>query len=153
MIKNGFIKRFFGLTVAIPSVIFLSFVLALIGFMVRIKIGAPVLFLQVRPGSHGKPFTIYKFRTMADERDENDDVLQDADRLTPLGRFLRKTSMDELPEFFNVVKGDISSWLMSFTNEIFGIIYSRASPTPRGKAWDYRLGTGERTQCDKLIRK
>jgi sugar transferase EpsL len=106
--NNRCIKRFFDLAVAVPSVIILSPVLVLIGFMVRIKIGSPVLFRQVRPGKDGKPFTIYKFRTMTDERDEAGKLRPDGKRLTGLGRFLRKTSMDELPELFNVIKGDTS---------------------------------------------
>jgi len=75
---------------------------------VYLFIGSPVLFRQVRPGLHGKPFVIYKFRTMRLTRDDNGFVLPDADRLTPFGRFLRAGSLDELPEFFNVVKGDMS---------------------------------------------
>ena len=78
----------------------------IIALLVRFKIGSPVLFRQVRPGLHGKPFTLYKFRTMTDERDENGNLLPDGERLTRLGRFLRKTSMDELPELFNVIKGE-----------------------------------------------
>jgi sugar transferase EpsL len=101
-------KRLFDLAVAVPSVIILSLVLVLIGILVRLKIGSPVLFRQVRPGKDGKPFIIYKFRTMTDERDENGKFLPDGERLTRLGRFLRKTSMDELPELFNVIKGDMS---------------------------------------------
>jgi sugar transferase EpsL len=102
------IKRLFDLVVAVPSVIVLSPVFVLIGFFVRMKIGSPILFKQVRPGLHGKPFTIYKFRTMTDERDRDGNLLPDGARLTRLGRFLRRTSMDELPELFNVIKGDMS---------------------------------------------
>lgn len=105
---KNFVKRFFDLAIAIPSVIIFSPVLVLIGFMVCIKIGSPVLFRQVRPGKDGTPFTIYKFRTMTDERDEAGKLRPDGKRLTGFGRFLRKTSMDELPELFNVIKGDMS---------------------------------------------
>ena len=108
MIDNKFVKRLFDMAIAVLSVIFLSSVLALIGFMVRIKIGAPILFLQVRPSLHGKPFIIYKFRTMTDVWDEKGKLLPDGARLTRLGRFLRKINIDELPELFNVVKGDMS---------------------------------------------
>ena len=101
-------KHFFDLVMAVPSVIILSSVFILIGFFVRMKIGSPVLFKQVRPGLHGRPFVIYKFRTMTDGRDEDGVLLPDGERLTRLGRFLRKTSMDELPELFNVIKGDMS---------------------------------------------
>ena len=102
------VKRLFDLKVAVPSAIILSPILVLIGFLVRIKIGSPVLFRQVRPGKDGKPFTIYKFRTMTDELDKDGNLLPDGKRLTGLGRFLRKTSMDELPELYNVIKGDMS---------------------------------------------
>lgn len=102
------VKRFFDLAIAIPSAIILLPILVLIGFLVRVKIGSPVLFRQVRPGKYGKPFTIYKFRTMTDERDKAGKLRPDGKRLTRLGRFLRKTSMDELPELFNVIKGDMS---------------------------------------------
>ncbi len=105
---NSGIKRLFDLAIAVPSMILLTPIFVLIGFFVRIRIGSPVLFRQVRPGLHGRPFTIYKFRTMTDERDEDGNLLPDGERLTRLGRFLRKTSMDELPEFFNVIKGDMS---------------------------------------------
>ncbi len=101
-------KRLFDLVIAGPSVIFLSSLLIFIGILVRMKIGSPVLFKQVRPGLHGRPFTIYKFRTMTDERDRNGNLLPDGERLTRFGQFLRKTSMDELPEFLNVLKGDMS---------------------------------------------
>jgi lipopolysaccharide/colanic/teichoic acid biosynthesis glycosyltransferase len=88
------VKRLFDLTIAISSVIILSPLLIFIGFLVRMRIGAPVLFRQARPGLHGNPFTIYKFRTMTDERDKDGNLLPDGERLTRLGRFLRKTSMD-----------------------------------------------------------
>ena len=81
----------------------------LIGILVRMKIGSPVLFKQVRPGLHGRPFTIYKFRTMTDERDKDGNLLPDGERLTRLGKFLRKASIDELPELFNVIKGEMST--------------------------------------------
>ena len=102
------VKRLFDLAIAVPSVIILSPVFILIGFLVQMRIGSPVLFRQVRPGLHCRPFTIYKFRTMTYERNKDGDLLPDVDRLNCFGRFLRKTSMDELPELFNVVKGDMS---------------------------------------------
>ena len=88
------IKRLFDLTAAIPSVILLTPIFVLIGFFIRIRIGSPVLFKQIRPGFHGKPFIIYKFRTMTDDLDGNGNLLPDGERLTRLGRFLRMTSMD-----------------------------------------------------------
>jgi sugar transferase EpsL len=105
---TNWVKRFFDLALSISAFFLLSFFLLIIAVLVRLKIGSPVLFRQVRPGLRGQPFTIYKFRTMTDERDENGNLLPDEERLTPLGRFLRKTSMDELPEFFNVIKGNMS---------------------------------------------
>jgi len=91
--NNGFLKRFFDLMIAVPSVIVLSPLLGLIGFMVRMRIGSPVLFCQERPGLYGKPFIIYKFRTIMDVWDEKGKLLPDGERLTRLGRSLRKTSM------------------------------------------------------------
>jgi sugar transferase EpsL len=83
-------------------------VLALVALLVSLKLGSPVLFSQQRPGLHGRPYTIYKFRTMTDERNASGDLLPDAQRLTRLGRFLRNSSLDELPELYNVLKGDMS---------------------------------------------
>lgn len=100
-------KRLFDLALSIPAFFLLSFLMLIIAVLVRMRIGSPVLFRQVRPGLHGRPFTIYKFLTMTDKRDGNGNLLPDLERLTPLGRFLRKTSIDELPEFFNVIKGDM----------------------------------------------
>jgi len=101
-------KRLFDLALSIPAFFLLSFLMLIIAVLVRMRIGSPVLFRQVRPGLYGKPFTIYKFRTMTNEQDENRNLLPDGERLTPLGRFLRKTSIDELPEFFNVIRGNMS---------------------------------------------
>lgn len=101
-------KRWLDLCVAWPLLVLLSPVLLGIALVVRAKLGAPVLFTQKRPGLHGKPFTIYKFRTMRDARDEAGKPLSDAERLTPFGRFLRATSLDELPELWNVARGNMS---------------------------------------------
>lgn len=101
-------KRIFDLALSIPAFFFLSLFMLILAVLVRLKIGSPVLFRQVRPGLRGKPFTIYKFRTMTDERDADGCLLPDSERLTKLGRFLRSTSLDELPELFNVIKGDMS---------------------------------------------
>ena len=110
MLKVGskLVKRFLDIFGACVGLVFLAPVLIIVAMLVRLKIGLLVLFRQVRPGLYGKPFTIYKFRTMTDERDEDGNLLPDGERLTRLGRFLRKTSMDELPELFNVIKGDMS---------------------------------------------
>jgi len=87
--------------------VLLSPVGALVALLVRFKLGAPVLFRQQRPGLHGRPFTLYKFRTMTDARDAEGALLPDAEHLTSFGRFLHSTSLDELPELFNVLKGDL----------------------------------------------
>jgi len=102
------LKRAFDLVVSLLALILLSPLLGLLALLVRLRLGAPVLFRQLRPGLHGQPFTLYKFRTMTDARDAQGALLPDAERLTPLGRFLRSTSLDELPELFNVLKGEMS---------------------------------------------
>lgn len=91
----------------IGLVLFLPILLS-IALLVRIKHGPPVLFRQQRPGLHGRPFTLYKFRTMTDARNADGSLLPEAERLTNFGRFLRRTSLDELPELINVLKGDMS---------------------------------------------
>jgi len=101
-------KRLFDLALSIPAFFLLSFLMLIMAVLVRFKIGSPVIFRQARPGVHGRPFVIYKFRTMTDKRDEDGNLLPDEQRLTSIGLFLRKTSMDELPELFNVIKGDMS---------------------------------------------
>lgn len=90
------------------ALLVLSPVLLGVAYMVRKNLGSPVLFRQVRPGMHGKPFEMIKFRTMLDAVDAQGNVLPDDVRLTPFGRFLRSTSLDELPELWNVLKGDMS---------------------------------------------
>ena len=101
-------KRLFDLALTLPGLVVLSPLLAFIALMVRAKLGSPVLFRQVRPGLGGRPFTIYKFRTMTDARGSDGKLLPDGERLTRFGRFLRSASLDELPELFNVLKGDMS---------------------------------------------
>ena len=101
-------KRIFDLLLTIFGLIFILPVLLITALMLRVIIGAPVLFSQIRPGLQGKPFQIYKFRTMTDKRDADGNLLPDAERMVPFGRFLRSTSLDELPALFNVIKGDMS---------------------------------------------
>jgi len=101
-------KRFFDLLVIIFFLPLLLPVLLLLTFLVRIRLGSPILFRQVRPGIYGRPFRIYKFRTMTDNRDARGELLPDAERLTGFGKFLRSTSLDELPELINVLFGDMS---------------------------------------------
>ena len=90
------------------AIIVFSPILLITGLLVRIKLGSPVLFKQQRPGLHGKIFTLYKFRTMTDARDKNGNLLPDDVRLTKFGKLLRSTSLDELPELINMIKGDMS---------------------------------------------
>lgn len=101
-------KRILDILVAAAGLVVLSPILLLVAILVRIFLGTPILFRQQRPGYKGKPFYIYKFRTMTDARDPDGELLPDADRLTPLGRFLRRLSLDELPEIFNVLRGEMS---------------------------------------------
>ncbi|AMA71675.1 MULTISPECIES: sugar transferase [Aneurinibacillus] len=101
-------KRVFDLVCALVLLVVTLPVMGITALLVRIKLGSPVLFKQKRPGLHGKPFYIYKFRTMTDERDENGELLPDEVRLTGFGRWLRRLSLDELPQLFNVVKGELS---------------------------------------------
>lgn len=101
-------KRIFDISVSGLSLLIFSPFLILIAFLVRIKLGSPVLFRQIRPGLHGEPFTIYKFRTMTDEKDDKGELLPDEERLTSFGQFLRRLSLDELPELINVLKGNMS---------------------------------------------
>ena len=104
--KNG--KRLFDLLLAFPGFLLASPLIGIIALLVRLQLGSPILFQQVRPGLHGNPFTIYKFRTMTDGKDKFGNFLPNNERLIPFGRILRSTSMDELPEIINVIKGEMS---------------------------------------------
>lgn len=101
-------KRFFDLLLASLALLLLGIPLLFLIWQVRRKLGSPVFFCQTRPGLHGKLFKMVKFRTMTDARGPDGQLLPDADRLTPFGRFLRASSLDELPELWNVLKGDMS---------------------------------------------
>lgn len=102
------VKRLIDIAASIFLGCALAPILILLAVLVRLSLGQPILFCQVRPGLHGRPFTLYKFRTMTDARDAAGNLLPDAQRLTRVGRFLRSTSLDELPELWNVLKGDMS---------------------------------------------
>ncbi|HEX8208567.1 MAG TPA: sugar transferase [Longimicrobium sp.] len=102
------VKRLVDVLASAGGLLLLSPVLLAVAIAVRWSMGSPVLFRQVRPGRHAVPFAMYKFRTMRDAHDENGDPLPDGERLTAVGRFLRKTSLDELPELINVLRGDMS---------------------------------------------
>ncbi|MGI6385537.1 MAG: sugar transferase [Desulfomonilia bacterium] len=108
MTKKQHLKRIFDIVVSSLVLVVLSPLLFIIASLIRKKMGEPVLFRQQRPGLHGQPFWLLKFRTMTDVRDNAGILLRDMDRLTEFGRFLRATSLDELPELFNVLKGDMS---------------------------------------------
>lgn len=101
-------KRTFDLSAALLLLTICLPVIAVLAVLVKIKLGSPVLFKQERPGLHGRPFMLYKFRTMTDERDGDGELLSDHLRLTPFGLLLRKFSLDELPQLFNVIKGELS---------------------------------------------
>ena len=103
-----FFKRFFDIVLSLLALIVLSPVLLIVAALVRVKLGNPVIFCQERPGKDEKIFKMYKFRSMTDERDENGELLPDELRLTKFGRVLRSTSLDELPELWNILKGDMS---------------------------------------------
>ncbi len=107
-IYKRYIKRPMDFILSLIGIIALSPILLIIALLVRIKLGSPVIFKQERPGLKERIFTLYKFRTMTDERDENDELLPDGVRLTRFGKFLRSTSLDELPELINILKGDMS---------------------------------------------
>lgn len=108
MLYRHFGKRAFDLVVTVSLLVLLSPLVAVIAVLVRFKLGSPVFFRQRRPGLHGQPFTIVKFRTMTEHRDSTGLLLPDGARLTRFGRLLRSSSLDELPELFNIVRGEMS---------------------------------------------
>ena len=103
-----YIKRILDFTLSLLALIILSPLLLIIAILVRIKLGSPVIFKQERPGKDEKIFTLYKFRTMTNEKDEDGNLLPDSKRLTKFGKILRSTSLDELPELVNILKGEMS---------------------------------------------
>lgn len=103
-----FFKRFFDFILSLLAIVILSPVMIVVAILVKIKLGSPIIFTQERPGKNEKIFKMYKFRSMTDQRDENGNLLPDDIRLTKFGKLLRSTSLDELPELFNILKGDMS---------------------------------------------
>ena len=103
-----YIKRLLDIAISLCSLLILSPVIMIVAILVRIKLGSPVIFKQDRPGKDGKIFKLYKFRSMSDKKDKNGKLLPDKDRLTKFGRILRSTSLDELPELVNILKGEMS---------------------------------------------
>ncbi len=107
-ISSGFMKRLLDIIFALILIAVLLPVFIILYFVIAIRLGRPVIFKQMRPGLNGKPFMMYKFRSMTDEKDQNGELLNDDKRLTSFGKKLRATSLDELPELYNILKGDMS---------------------------------------------
>lgn len=107
-IYEKYIKRILDFILSLIALICLSPILLIVAILVRVKLGSPIIFKQQRPGKDEKIFTLYKFRTMTDEKDENGNLLPDSKRLTKFGKFLRSTSLDELPELINILKGNMA---------------------------------------------
>lgn len=103
-----YIKRFLDIVISLTALILLSPIMIIVAILVRIKLGSPVIFKQERPGKDEKIFKLYKFRSMSDKKDENGKLLPDSERLTKFGKILRATSLDELPELVNILKGEMS---------------------------------------------
>ena len=149
------IKRIFDFTAALGGLILISPMLLAIALLVRWRIGSPVFFRQSRPGLNSQPFQLLKFRTMADTRDENGELLPDSERLTPLGRFLRSTSLDELPELLNVLKGDMSlvgprPLLMQYLPRYNATQARRHEVRPGITGWAQINGRNAMTWCQKF---
>lgn len=107
MYKN-FFKRFLDIIISLLGLIILSPIILIVAILVRIKLGSPIIFKQERPGKDEKIFKLYKFRSMSDKKDENGELLPDSERLTKFGKILRATSLDEIPELINILKGEMS---------------------------------------------
>lgn len=105
---EAFFKRFIDIVISLLVIILFCWLYLILAIIVRLNLGSPIIFTQDRPGKNGKIFKMYKFRSMSDKRDENGELLPDYKRLNKFGRILRSTSLDELPEFFNILKGDMS---------------------------------------------
>jgi len=105
---EAFFKRFIDVVISLLVIILFCWLYLILAIIVRLNLGSPIIFTQDRPGKDGKIFKMYKFRSMSDKRDENGELLPDKMRLNKFGRILRSTSLDELPEFFNILKGDMS---------------------------------------------
>jgi len=108
ILSSPFLKRLMDIVGSFIGILMLSPLLLFISFLIMITMGRPIFFKQIRPGLHAKPFVLYKFRTMLDLKNEDGNLLPDEKRLTTVGKFLRKTSLDELPELWNVIKGQMS---------------------------------------------
>lgn len=105
---EAFFKRLIDIVISLFVIILFCWLYLILAIIVRVNLGSPIIFKQERPGKNGKIFKMYKFRSMSDKRDDNGNLLPDKQRLNKFGRILRSTSLDELPEFFNILKGDMS---------------------------------------------
>lgn len=149
------LKRLFDIIASMAALILLSPVMTLIAWQIHRRLGAPVLFTQVRPGLDGKPFEIVKFRSMRAATDDVGQLLPDADRLTPFGRYLRSSSLDELPELWNVIKGDMSlvgprPLLMEYLSLYRPEQYRRHEVRPGITGWAQVNGRNSLTWEDKF---
>ena len=139
-------KRPLDIICALLALTVFCWLYAMVAVLVKVKLGSPVIFKQARPGKNEKIFNLYKFRTMTDEKDENGNLLPDEIRLTKFGKFLRKTSLDELPEAINILKGDMSvagprPLLVEYLPDI-----TQSKTPPRGQTRIVRTGSGERQE-------
>ena len=105
---EAFVKRILDIVISLLVLVLFCWLYLILAIIVRVNLGSPIIFKQERPGKNGKIFKMYKFRSMSDNRDDNGNLLPDKQRLNKFGRILRSTSLDELPEFFNILKGDMS---------------------------------------------
>ena len=137
-------KRLFDLSLSSAGLLVLAPVLLLLMPLVRFKLGSPIFFTQIRPGLNGKHFRMVKFRTMTDACDDAGNLLPDAERLTSFGKFLRATSLDEVPELINVLKGrDEPGRTAPAPYGIPTALFARTGAPSRSAPWYYRLGAGE----------
>lgn len=151
---HKYIKRFFDIILSLCCIIVSSPILLVTALLVRIKLGSPVIFKQERPGYHNEIFTLYKFRSMTDAVDENGDLLPDKERLPRFGQMLRSTSLDELPEFFNILFGHMSFvGPRPLLKTIHRFLQCKTETTCRCKTRTDRTCTGEWEKCHQLGRK
>ncbi|MFJ4433614.1 sugar transferase [Pseudomonas sp. NPDC089395] len=149
------LKRLFDVVAASLGLLLLSPVIAVVAYLIRRRLGSPVLFRQVRPGMNGAPFEMVKFRTMRDAVDAQGNVLPDAERMTPFGSFLRASSLDELPELWNVLKGDMSlvgprPLLMEYLPLYSAEQYRRHDVRPGVTGWAQINGRNALSWADKF---